>query len=191
MHISDGIIDPFLSVSAIAASVGLVYIAGRNVPSDEIPRMGITGAALFVISLLHIPFAGTSVHPGLYGIAGIILGRRAFPVIFTVLLFQSIIFQHGGLLSVGINSLNMGAGAFFAWMIWKLLPLPESVRAVLAGIVGILIPALLMGVGFHLSGYGLGIIYLFSVYIFVALAEGVITLFVVKFLRTYQSDILK
>ena len=190
MHISDGIIDPGISIGALVASVGLVYVAGRKVPQEEIPKMGITGAALFVVSLIHIPFAGTSVHPGLFGIAGILLGKRAFPVIFMVLLFQSIILQHGGLLSVGINSLNMGAGAFLAWLIWRQQRMPESLRAAMAGIIGVLIPVFLMVVEFHLSGYGLGIIYLFSVYIFAALAEGVISLFVVKFFRKTKSDIL-
>jgi len=152
--------------------------------------MGLTGAALFVASLIHIPLAGTSVHPGLYGIAGILLGKRAFPVIFTVLLFQSLVFQHGGLLSVGVNSLNMGAGAFLAWIIWEQKKLPEYFRATMAGIIGILIPALLMAAEFRLSGYGRGILYLFSVYIFVALAEGVITLFIVKFFRKTKTDIL-
>jgi len=190
MHIADGIIHPGISAAAAAASIGLVYLSGRKAPLEEIPKMGLTGAALFVASLIHIPFAGTSVHPGLYGIAGILLGKRAFPVIFSVLLFQSLVFQHGGLLSVGINSINMGAGAFLAWMIWKQLKLPEYFRATMAGIAGIIIPTLLMAAGFRLSGYGLGIIYLFSVYIFVALAEGVITLLIVKFFRKTKSDIL-
>ena len=190
MHIADGIIHPGISAAAAAASVGLVYLSGRKAPLEEIPKMGLTGAALFVASLIHIPFAGTSVHPGLYGIAGILLGKRAFPVIFSVLLFQSLVFQHGGLLSVGINSLNMGAGAFLAWMIWKQQKLSEYFRATMAGIAGIIIPTLLMAAEFRLSGYGRGILYLFSVYIFVALAEGVITLFIVKFFRKTKSDIL-
>ena len=190
MHISDGIIDTGLSAAAFAASVGLVYASGRKVPQEEIPKMGITGAALFVLSLIHVPFAGTSIHPGLYGMAGILLGKRSFPVIFTVLLFQAMILQHGGLLSVGINSLNLGAGAFCAWLIWRQRGLPEYFRAALAGFIGIVIPVLLMALAFHLSGYGRGILYLFSVYIFAALAEGVITLFVVKFFRKTKSDIL-
>ncbi len=190
MHIADGIIHPGISAAAAAASVGLVFLSGRKAPLEDIPKMGLTGAALFVASLIHIPLAGTSVHPGLYGIAGILLGKRAFPVIFTVLLFQSLVFQHGGLLSVGVNSLNMGAGAFLAWIIWEQKKLPEYFRATMAGITGILIPALLMAAEFRLSGYGRGILYLFSVYFFVALAEGVITLFIVKFFRKTKTDIL-
>ncbi len=190
MHIADGIIDIRIAIVANAVSVAIIYVSGKKTPMEEIPKMGITGAALFVVSLIHVPFAGTSIHPGLFGIAGILLGRRAFPVIFTVMLFQSLIFQHGGLLSVGINSLNMGAGAYAAWLIWRREALPEYLRAALAGFVGIMIPVLLMSVEFQLSGYGKGIIYLFSVYILAAAIEGGITLSVVKFFRRTQSDIL-
>ncbi len=190
MHIADGIIDARIAIAANAVSVAAIYVSGRKATIEEIPKMGITGAALFVASLIHIPFAGTSVHPGLYGIAGIILGKRAFPVIFTVLLFQSMIFQHGGLLSVGINSLNMGVGAYAAWLIWRQQVLPEYLRAAFAGFVGIVVPVLLMATEFQLSGYGRGILYLFSVYLVVAFVEGGITLSVVKFFRKIKSDII-
>jgi cobalt/nickel transport system permease protein len=190
MHIADGIIDSNICIAAHVVSVAIIYVAGKKTPMEEIPRMGITGAALFVASLIHIPFAGTSFHAGLIGIAGILLGKRSFPVIFTVLLFQSLIFQHGGLLSVGINSLNMGAGAYAAWIIWKQQRLHESFRAIAGGVVGIIIPALLMSFEFQLSGYGKGIIYLFSVYLIVAAIEGGITFFAVQFFRNIKSDIL-
>jgi len=190
VHIADGIIDTRICIAAQVASLGLIYLSGRRTEADEIPKMGITGAALFVISLIHIPFAGTSIHPGLFGLAGIILGKRAFPVIFTVLLFQSFIFQHGGLLTLGVNAINMGAGAIFAMLVWRKKFLPESVKALLAGFMGVFIPAFLMSVEFKLTGYGKGIFVIMSVYVLAALAESVITLTVVKFFRKVKSDII-
>lgn len=190
MHIADGIIDARIGIAANIVSLGIIYFSGRNTSTEEIPKMGITGAALFVVSLIHIPFAGTSIHPGLFGIAGIILGKRSFPVIFSVMLFQSLIFQHGGLLSVGINSINMGTGAFLAWIIWKQNIIPEFLRAVLAGFVGVVIPAMIMSFEFQLSGYGKGILYIFSIYIIVAVIEGLISLSVVKFFRRIKSNII-
>ncbi len=190
MHIADGIIDTRIAIAANAVAVAAIYLSGRKTTMEEIPKMGITGATLFVASLIHIPIAGTSVHPGLYGLVGVILGKRAFPVIFTVMLFQSMIFQHGGLLSVGINSINMGAGALAAWFIWRQQALPEYLRAAFAGSIGIIIPVMLMATEFQLSGYGRGILYLFSVYIIVAVVEGIVTLSVVKFFRRIKSDIL-
>lgn len=191
MHIADGIISHGICLSAHAVSISLVAIAGRKTDADEIPKMGITGAALFVVSLIHIPFAGTSIHLGLFGLAGIILGSRAFPVIYTVLLFQSFIFQHGGLITLGLNALNMGAGAYFAYMIWKWKVLSEFARALLAGAAGIMVPVAMMGFEFMLVGYGTGILFLFSIYIIAAIAEAILTLSVVKFFRKVKSDILK
>jgi cobalt/nickel transport system permease protein len=190
MHISDGIISTPVCIAADVAAVALIYISARKVKPEVIPGMGLTGAALFVTSLIHFPLAGSSVHLGLLGIAGIILGKRSFPVIFTVLLFQSLIFQHGGLLTVGVNAINMGAGAWCAWMIWKITPLPEYIRALLAGFVGIFVPAVLMVIEFQITGYGTGIVLLLLVYLLTAAIEAGITLWVVAFFRKVKPDIL-
>lgn len=183
MHISDGIIDPGICIAAHAVSVGWIYLAGRKMPLEEIPRMGMVGAALFVASLLHFPVAGASVHLGLFGIAGIMLGRRAFPAVYTALLLQALIFQHGGLLTLGVNALNMGAGALVAWLIWEIRKLSESFRALAAGFAGIIVPTALMALAFNLSGYGRGIFYLFAAYLALAVIEALITLTSLRFLK--------
>jgi ABC-type Co2+ transport system permease subunit len=86
--------------------------------------------------------------------------------------------------------LNMGAGAFVAWLIWSIRILPVFLRSTLAGISGIIIPVLLMSVIFQLSGYGRGIFYMFSVYLLVAGIEGAISFSSVKFLRNVKPDLL-
>lgn len=190
MHISDGIISTPVCIAANVVAIGLVWYSGRKATSEEIPRMGMTGAALFVASLIHFPIAGTSIHLGLFGIAGIILGKRAFPVIFTALLFQSLIFQHGGLLTLGVNAINMGAGAYGAKLLWSITRLPQTVRAVMAGFAGIIIPALLMVAEFRITGYGSGIALLLLIYLLTAFIEGGITLSAVVFFRRVKPEII-
>jgi cobalt/nickel transport system permease protein len=190
MHISDGIISTPVCIAANIAAIGFIYLSGRNARPDEIPKMGMTGAALFVSSLIHFPLAGTSIHLGLFGLAGIILGKRSFPVIFTALLFQSLIFQHGGLLSVGLNAINMGTGALIARMIWNIAKVPSYIRALLAGFAGIIVPALLMVAEFRLSGYGTGIAILMAIYLLAAAVEAGITLFAVSFFKKVKPEIL-
>ncbi|HHS13318.1 MAG TPA: cobalamin biosynthesis protein CbiM [bacterium] len=190
MHISDGIIQTPVCLAAHAVCAAAIYISGRNTEQEDIPKMGMTGAALFTASLIHFPFAGTSIHLGLFGLAGIILGRRAFPVIYAALFLQSLIFQHGGLLTLGVNALNMGAGAWGAWLLWRVKRLPESLRAPSAGFLGILIPALLMAFEFNFSGYGKGIFYLLTIYLAVAVIESGITFSAVRFFRKVKADIL-
>lgn len=190
MHIADGIISTEIAMAADIISIGALYAFGKKTDADDIPKMGMMAAALFVASLIHFPVAGTSVHLGLFGLAGILLGLRSFPVVFVALLFQSLIFQHGGILSTGLNALNMGAGAIAAYLLWRVSGIPEFVRAFTAGFFGIMVPALFMAVEFNMSGYGKGIFYLLYVYVIVAAVEGLLTLTIVKFFRRVESTIL-
>lgn len=191
MHIADGIIATEICMGANVAALGALYLSGRRVTPEEIPRMGFVGASLFAVSLLHFPLAGTSIHLALLGLGGILLGTRVLPVLFVALLFQALLFQHGGFISVGLNTLNMGAGAVVAGWIWRRSLSAETLRAFLAGFVAILIPALLMGIEFYLTGYGRGMLYLLSVYAVVATVEGLVTATAVRFFRQVQPEILQ
>ncbi|MCP4147764.1 MAG: cobalamin biosynthesis protein CbiM, partial [bacterium] len=143
MHIADGILPAGVSVAADVAALGLVYAGGRKLEAAEIPKMGIFAAALFIVSLIHFPLGATSIHLGLYGLAGLLFGLRAFPIIFVDLLFQTLIFQHGGLLSVGINTITMGCGALSAWGIWKIFKTKKQIAGFICGFIGIAVPAVL------------------------------------------------
>ncbi|MBN1272287.1 MAG: energy-coupling factor ABC transporter permease [Candidatus Aminicenantes bacterium] len=190
MHIADGIVSTEAVLAADAVTVGVLYLFGRKVEVSEVPKMGFMAAALFVASLIHFPMAGTSLHLGLFGLAGIILGLRAFPAVFAALFFQALIFQHGGLLSVGLNTLNMGAGALLGFFIWKLSAVPESLRALAAGFLGIMLPAFLLTMEFQLSGYGRSVFFILSIYLIAAAAEGILTLVVVGFFRKVEPSVL-
>lgn len=189
MHIADGIIATEICMGANAAAVGLLYLSGRQVQPREIPRMGFMGASLFAVSLLHFPLAGTSMHLTLLGLGGILLGTRIVPVLFVALLFQALLFQHGGFISVGLNTLNMSAGALAAGWIWRWGIPGESLRAFLAGSTAILIPGFFMGMEFYLTGYGRGMLYLLSVYAVLASVEGLLTATAIRFLAQVQPEI--
>ncbi len=191
MHIADGIIATEICVVADVVSVGALYAFGRRTRPDDIPRMGFVGAALFAVSLIHFPLAGTSVHLGLIGIAGILLGIRAFPVILTALLFQSLILQHGGLITLGLNSINMGAGALLAWGAWRMPRVPTGVRAFTAGFLGIMLPAFLMALEFEITGYGRGAFFILSIYAIVAVIEGGLCLSIVNYFQKVKPELLE
>jgi len=190
MHIADGILSTEIAVAADAVSVGALYVFGKRARTEEIPKMGIMAAALFVASLIHFPVAGTSVHLGLFGLAGILLGFRAIPVVFTALLFQALLFQHGGLLVLGVNVINMSAGAVVAYFLWRIRVVPEGLRSFVCGFMGIMVPALLMALEFELSGYGRGIYYLMSLYAVAGGIEGILTLIMVGFFRKVDPQIM-
>src|SRR5262245_17877244 len=191
MHIADGIIPTSWCVAAQGISWAAVYWLGKPLEPDGVVRLGMLASATFAISLVHFPLGGTSVHLGLYGLTGILAGRRAFPVIFAALLFQTLLFQHGGLLSLGLNALNMGTGALLAAIIWRTGLGPDAVRAFLCGFVGVLLPALLIALEFALTGYGKGFLFIAALYLGAAALEGVLTVAAVSFLRGARPALLQ
>jgi cobalt/nickel transport system permease protein len=190
VHIADGILPVSLCGAAWVGALAPVYWLGRRIDGVEMTRMGLLASAAFVASMVHFPLAGTSIHLGLFGLLGILLGKRAFPVVFVTLLFQALLFQHGGLLSLGLNTLNMGLGSLLGWWIWKAAPLPEAFRAYAAGFVGILAPAFLMAAEFSFAGYGKGFYYIAGIYTLAAAMEGVATMFMVGFFRRVKPELL-
>jgi cobalt/nickel transport system permease protein len=148
-------------------------------------------SATFAISLVHFPLGGTSVHLGLYGLCGILAGRRALPVIFAALLFQTLLFQHGGLLSLGLNAVNMGTGALLAALLWRTGFGPDAIRAFSCGFLGVLVPALLIALEFSLTGYGKGFLFMVALYSGAAALEGVLTMVAVTFLRGAKPALLQ
>lgn len=190
MHLSDGILPVGLCMAGHVTALAAVALTSRRLEDREIPRMGIFSAALFSITLLHIPLGGTSLHPGLYGLAGLLLGRRSIPVIYVTLLFQSLIFQHGGLISLGVNTLFISMGALCGWLIWDKLPLKADYKAALAGFAGIIFPALLVSGTLTWLQYGKGMLFFMLLYIPAAVVEGIITLFIVRFFKHAQPGVL-
>ena len=190
MHIADGILPASACVAAQAVAWAGVYASGRKLEPSEVSRMGLLASAAFVSSLIQMPVAGVSVHLGLFGLLGVLLGRRCFPVVFAALLFQALLFQHGGLLSLGVNALNMGAGALAGWAVWRIPGISESARAYGAGFFGALLPALLMAAEFSAAGYGRGFYFIAGLYAAVAAVEGLVTTAAVVFFRRTRPEIL-
>lgn len=152
MHIPDGILPAAVLAGGYAASAALTYRAVKIIEQQEDPRAGMPRAALltaafFVASWIHIPIPPTSVHLVLNGLMGAILGAYAFPAILIGLFFQAVMFQHGGLTTLGVNALIMGAPALLAARIAGHgayhTPSGLRIRGFLAGAGGILLSALL------------------------------------------------
>ncbi|TEU03821.1 MAG: cobalt transporter CbiM, partial [Dehalococcoidia bacterium] len=115
-HISDGVLSPQVWVSGYVITGALAtYILTKKTDISEIPKLSVITAAVFVASLIHIPIGPTSVHLVLSGLAGITLGLAAFPAILVALILQAFLFQHGGITTIGINTVNMGLPALAAY----------------------------------------------------------------------------
>jgi cobalt/nickel transport system permease protein len=191
MHIADGILPVAWCGVAHAATWPLVYWSGRRTQPPEIVKMGLLASALFAVSLVHVPFAGTAIHVGLLGLAGVLLGVRALVVVFAALLLQALLFQHGGLLALGVNALNMSAGALAAGLVWRIRAGGAGARGFACGFIGVMLPATLVGLEFLAAGYGKGFLALAGLYSAVAVLEGLITSTAVVFLTRTKPAALE
>lgn len=135
----------------------LLVLSMRRIQIEEIPKISLITAALFVASLVHFPIGPTSVHLIMNGLAGILLGRRAFIGVFVALTLQAVFFQHGGLSVLGVNAFNIGVPAMLAWQIFKRRrglesPRLEVVFGALAGGLAVLASVLLVSLELLILG---------------------------------------
>lgn len=150
MHISEGMLPTELLIGGIAASLLIVALCARNLDTDEIPKLSVISSVFFVADLIHVPFGPTSVHLMLTGLAGIILGPRAYLAVFLGVVMQAFLLGHGGIFVIGINSLMLGGGALTAYAIWSLrqytpaLPHKEFIFGALAGAASIFTSGIIM-----------------------------------------------
>lgn len=119
VHISDGVLDPWLLKSGWAITAVILAYTLSKMEIEDVPKLSVITAAVFVASLIHISVGPTSVHFILNGFAGVMLGILAFPCIFVAIAFQYVLFQHGGFTTIGINTVNMGVPALIAYLIFK------------------------------------------------------------------------
>jgi len=120
MHVSDGILSGPVMAVGFAGAVVVAAATLRKMDLEEIPKISVATSVFFVASLIHIPVGPSSVHLLLNGLVGIILGWRAFPAILLGIILQAILFGHGGVTVIGVNTVMLGGGALFAYGIWQL-----------------------------------------------------------------------
>lgn len=157
MHIADGVL-PLTSIAAGWAGTGVVAgLTLRKAPFEALPKAAVMTSGFFVASLLHVPLGPTSIHLTLNGLVGIVLGPLAFPAILVGLILQSLLFQHGGLLTIGANTLMIGLPAVAAYKIYALASSRnfrhrEAVAGFLAGFLAIFFSGLLLAVWLMTAG---------------------------------------
>lgn len=167
MHLSEGILPLGHAVawSAVAAPVVVWSIRGELLARKKDPTTSAVMAAatslLFACTLLPlpVPVVGATSHICLSPVLALMLGvRRVVWPTFFVLLLQAVFFAHGGITTLGVNTLTLGLlGPLATVGLWQVLR-----RAGAGGVVGV---ALACGVG------GLSVYVADAVVLAMALAE--------------------
>ncbi|MDD3312596.1 cobalt transporter CbiM [Pseudodesulfovibrio sp.] len=196
MHISEGVLSaPVLIGGAGLAAVGTA-VGLKSVDYDRIMSVAILSATFFIASLIHVPIGPSSAHLVLNGLLGLILGWAAFPSILVALLLQAILFQYGGLTTLGINTFDMAAPAVVAYYVFRpLLHRGAGTRFAAAfgcGFSALLLSTLFTAGALALSGDAfLGAAkVLFLAHLPIMVAEGLITAFAYAFLAKVKPEAL-
>lgn len=193
MHISEGVLSlPVLVGGGVIAASG-TYIGLKDLKYEDYPKVSLLTSAFFVASLIHVPVGPSSVHLVLNGLIGLLLGWKAFPCLLIALFLQGVFFQFGGLTTLGINTANMAIPSVLSYYLFR--PLMEKnifLSGFLAGFFSILFSCFLVSFSLYLTQhYFLNIgKALFISHIPVALIEGIITGFVLRFLKKVKPDII-
>jgi cobalt/nickel transport system permease protein len=148
MHISDGILTPewciiWFLVAAVFVLVGARQIkAKRKVDPAYMSTVGLMGAAVFVISVWHIPVpvTGSCSHPVGTPMAAMIIGPFPTVLVSAIALFFQTFVGHGGITTIGANTISMGIVGTFTGLgtFWVLRKAGVSLwlSAGLGGLVG-------------------------------------------------------
>lgn len=120
-HIPDGVLSgPVLVAGGLLAAAGVAR-GLKELEPVRVPKVAMLSAVMFVASLIHLPAGPASVHLLLNGMAGIMLGWAAFPALLAALLLQAVLFGFGGLLVLGVNTVNMAVPAVLAGLVFRRL----------------------------------------------------------------------
>lgn len=196
MHIADGILSlPVLGGGAVLAAAGTAYGLSK-IRSEDMPKAACVSSAFFVASLIHVPIGPSSSHLILNGLAGVILGWAAFPAILVALTLQAVLFQFGGFLSLGVNTLDMALPAVVCGILFKSLLSRDCSQASAfaygfgAGFLSVALSSLLTSLALGLSdgAFSTAAKLIFAAHVPVMLAEGVITGFTASFLKRLRPE---
>ncbi len=196
MHISEGVLSgPVLASGAALAVVGTA-VGLKKLDYDRIAQAGVLSASFFVASLIHVPIGVTSAHLILNGIVGLLLGWAAFPVILVALLLQAMLFQFGGITTLGVNAIIMALPAVichhaFGGLVRKRAALAD-IGAFACGFGAVFLGAVIAALALMFTEENFWKIAgaVVVAHIPVMIIEGFVTAFCVRFLKKVHPQML-
>lgn len=198
MHISEGVLSAPVLITGAVLSLTATGHGLKKMDNHRIPEVAVLSSAFFVASLIHVPVGPTSVHLILNGVVGILLGWAAFPAIMVALTLQAILFQFGGITTLGINTFNMALPAMICFYLFhrgvnheKTLIALGSASA--GGFFGIFLGSIMVAASLVFTGESFLELAKLTIlaHLPVMVIEGILTGFCVGFLRKVKPEILE
>ncbi len=207
MHIPDGFLDLKTILLCYGISAGWIAIALKRTKGrlgeKMVPMMGVLGAFIFAAQMFNFPIAGgTSGHLLGSFLAALLLGVwEGSTVMAAVVIIQCLVFQDGGLLSLGANLLNIAIlGAISGLWIVKLSPLRDQRKKIFLSACGtgawlsVVIPAAACAGELSLSGvapWKATLVAMTGIHALIGAVEALITVFIIVAIKKIRPDLLK
>ncbi|WP_462272246.1 cobalt transporter CbiM [Methanohalophilus sp.] len=200
MHISDGVLSTTVITGGWVITIVIAILSFwwryREVDVvEEIPKFSVMTAAFFVASLIHIPLGPTSVHLIFNGLVGVILGPLAYVAMLVGLTLQAFLFQHGGVTTIGVNTMNVGIPALLCFYIFKKginYGFSEKIMGGISGALAVFFTTILLSISLLTTGEEfLGVAGVAAAAHFpVMIIEGIVTASVVTYLAKVKPELL-
>lgn len=197
MHISDGVLSPYVVGAGWAIALPALAISVRRLQTGQVGAYGVVAAAFFAGSTIHVPVGPFSMHLVLSGIAGLLLGWEALTVVTVGLLLQALFIGFGGLTVLGVNIAVMALpGAIMGVLgrrwIKQSSPKKRPWTGSLAGGGTILISTLLLYAMLSTTHTALVPLakLVFLGHVPIAIVEGIISFFLIHFLQKVKPSLL-
>jgi len=197
MHISEGILSAPVLVAGAALTATAVGYSLKKMEHKEVPKVAILSSVFFVASLIHVPVGPSSVHLILNGIIGVLLGWSAFPAILVALALQGVLFQFGGITTLGVNTFNMALPAIICFYLFNRGIKGENnlialILAFVCGFLAVLLSGIMVAAALVFTGEPFMQVakLVLIAHLPVMILEGVLTVFCIGFLRKVRPEIL-
>ena len=210
MHIMEGFLPAKWAIVWFIVALPFLIVGIKKVntifkgDTDKKILLGLAGGFVFVLSALKIPsVTGSCSHPTGVGLGAILFGPTTMTVVgVIVLLFQALLLAHGGLTTLGANTVSMAVvGPLVSYGIYKLLKKKDVnisftvfLAAALGDLMTYVVTAIQLSLAFPDSATGfvgsLGkFLTVFAVtQIPLAIVEGIITVVVYNLLVEYNKE---
>ena len=197
MHISEGVLSAPVLIAGAALSIAGVGYGLKKIDCHRIPEVAMLSSAFFIASLIHVPIGLTSIHLILNGIVGILLGWAAFPAIMVALFLQAILFQFGGITTLGVNTLVMAFPAVICHYLFRYgvryeINMIAVTSAFFCGFCSVLISSIMLALTLVFTRESFLEVARLTVIVHlpVMLIEGILTAFCLDFLKKVRPEIL-
>ncbi|WP_321493588.1 cobalt transporter CbiM [uncultured Desulfobacter sp.] len=196
MHISEGVLSAPVLGAGITLALAGTAIGLKKLEEDKIPKAAILSAAFFVASLIHVPIGPSSAHLVLNGILGLMLGWVAFPSILIALLLQGVLFQFGGITTLGVNTVIMATPAVVCYYLFAGFAVRQGAVGYAAsfacGFLSVFFSSLLVGAALMFTQESFFEVAwaVILTHLPVMIIEGLVAVFCVGFLKKVQPELL-